>query len=176
MGAIAIWAMSLNFSSSKSQKSSMSQFLKVEVFQSPIGFLSKPPFYTCFAFLDISLSREKGQRRLRVLSSYLPILLQYTWHLSSSASVHNSRSRILRRHTSYSDIFAYTNAKKLKLGRGRFLSNVNNGPRLWVAAAGPGYHSGRHHHKVRPTFSNLRPPRKARKRPLLDHFLPRRKF
>ena len=84
--------------------------------------------------------------------------------------VHNSRSRILRRHTSYSDIFAYTNAKKLKLGRGRFLSNVNNGPRLWVAAAGPGYHSGRHHHKVRPTFSNLRPPRKARKRPLLDHF------
>ena len=65
--------------------------------------------------------------------------------------VHDSRSRILRRHTSYSDIFAYTNAKKLKLGRGRFLSNVNNGPRLWVAAAGPGYHSGRHHHKVRPT-------------------------
>ena len=60
----------------------------------------------------------------------------------------------------------------MNLGRGRFLSNVNNGARLWVAAAGPGYHSGRHHHKVRPTSptSNLRP-RKARKRPLLDHFL-----
>ena len=34
---------------------------------------------------------------------------------------------------------------------GRVLSNVNNGWRLWVAALGPGYHSGRHHHKVRPT-------------------------
>ena len=76
-----------------------------------------------------------------------------------------------RTHHLPRSLHVYTNANMLKLGPGRFLSNVNNGARLWVAAAGPGYHSGRHHHKVRPTSptSNLRP-RKARKRPPLEPF------